>query len=466
MLALGLVMVPAADTAFAQGVSIAGPPARPPFAPNAQEDDWAYLADADRRTEDLDRIKHIPLGDGGASYAYVGGQFRVIARIYDDENFGARPGTDDTYHRRTMLHGGIVIEDRVRFFAELKHGGVTGEQLPLGSVEEDELDLHQAFVEGRFGANRQHRVRVGRQELHYGRGLLVSVREGPNVRASHDGGLLRVQVGAWRVDAFIVQPVTSRSGAFDDRREPGARLSALYAAGKLDDGAEVDVYYFCDRRLGRQYDNASGNETRHTLGARYGRRFLHWSFDAEAAVQLGELTEPLTGIEESIRAWTVYGRVERKFDGALAPAFALEGGVASGDRRRRDSTLNTFRAPQPPGRYFGNTTPLGPGNLAGFTPSISLGVAPRTRLTLQSRFFWRLSTDDGLYSPPGFLIKRGDLSRERFVGREVGATVAHQIDRHLTVSATVARFGAGKFLRETPPGRSVGLAEAMLAYHF
>lgn len=449
--------------ATAQETPTQAPAARPPFAPNAQEDDWGYLADPFRRTEKLDAIKYVPLG--GDSYASFGGYLRAIARGYEDENFGERPGTDDTYHRRVMFNAAAVIDGRVRAFVELKHGGVEGERFVLGPVEEDELDLHQLFLEGRFGARRQHLVRVGRQELHYGRGLLVSVREGPNVRASHDGGLVRVQLDRWRVDALLTRPVTSRPEAFDDRREPGAALWALYGAGKFDGGIEVDLYYFGDRRRGRRYNSIAGDETRHTIGVRHSRKAGRWSIDAEAAAQFGQVTG-VTETRTRIRAWTVYGRVERGFAGRAKPAVALEGGIASGDRRRGDRVLNTFRAPQPPGRYFGNTTPLGPANLTGLTPSVSFDLAPPTRVTLQSRFFWRVSAEDAIYSPPGFIIKRGDRSARRFVGRELGVSVNHKVDRHLTLSATIARFEAGSFLRETPPGRSVNLGEATIAYRF
>lgn len=438
---------------------------RPPFAPNAQEDDWSFLADPARRNDPLDPLKYIPLGEQGHSYAYFGGNLRLTARGFDDENFGSRPGFDATFHRRVMIHGGVVVDNRVRLFAELKHGAVSGEKLPLPPAEQEKLDLHQLFVEGRFGSKREHRIRLGRQELHYGRGLLISVREGPNVRASHDGALLRIQSGRWRADAFLTRPVTSDFGAFDDKREPGAALWAVYAAGKLAGGIELDLYYLGDRRRGRRYDSVAGDETRHTVGARFARKWEPgWALDAEIAAQFGSVDG--VGKVSSIRAWAAYGRVERTFPLAGRPSIALEAGIASGDGDPDDDVLQTFRAPQPPGRYFGNTTPLGPANLAGFTPSISINLAPRTRLTTQGRFFWRASLDDGIYSPPGILIRTGQRSEKRHVGREFGANIAHEFNRHLSLRAMVAHFKSGAFLRETPPGKNVSMGEFLLNFRF
>ncbi|MBC8038615.1 MAG: alginate export family protein, partial [Rhizobiales bacterium] len=165
-------------------------------------------------------------------------------------------------------------------------------------------------------------------------------------------------------------------------------------------------------------------------------------------------------------AWTAYGRVERSLALAGRLSIALEAGIASGDGDPDDDDLQTFRAPQPPGRYFGNTTPLGPANLAGFTPSASINLAPRTRLTAQGRFFWRASLDDGIYSPPGILIRTGRRSDKRHVGRELGANMVHEFNRHLSLRAMAAHFNAGTFLRETPPGKDVSMGELLLNFRF
>ena len=48
--------------------------------------------------------------------------------------------------------------------------------------------------------------RAGRQELNYGSGRLVSVRQGPNVRQSFDGFKVMSKIGSWHVDGFAVRP--------------------------------------------------------------------------------------------------------------------------------------------------------------------------------------------------------------------------------------------------------------------
>ena len=44
----------------------------------------------------------------------------------------------------------------------------------------------------------------------------VSVREGPNMRQTFDGGSVVVQKGRWRVDGFGARYVSTEDGAFDE----------------------------------------------------------------------------------------------------------------------------------------------------------------------------------------------------------------------------------------------------------
>src|SRR6266542_2901134 len=84
-------------------------------------------------------------------------------------------------------------------------------------IDEKKLDIEAAFVE--IGASEGDRwvvLQAGRQELNYGSGRLVSVREGPNVRQSFDGAKLKIKFGAWRIDAFAARPDLDKPGFFDN----------------------------------------------------------------------------------------------------------------------------------------------------------------------------------------------------------------------------------------------------------
>jgi hypothetical protein len=60
---------------------------------------------------------------------------------------------------------------------------------------------------------------------------------------------------------------------------------------------------------------------------------------------------------------------------------------------------------------------------------------------------------------PGFLLVPADGSRARFVGYRPGTEVRYQIDRHAYLQADYGIFYAGRFLKETTPGRNINYME-------
>jgi hypothetical protein len=75
-------------------------------------------------------------------------------------------------------------------------------------VEENPLDLHQAFVEAKWNTSSQTilTTRIGRQELSYGSQRLVAVREAPNNRMAFDALKLIYQQKNFKSDAFTRIP--------------------------------------------------------------------------------------------------------------------------------------------------------------------------------------------------------------------------------------------------------------------
>ena len=219
---------------------------RPAYGPLRQEEDWTFLADPACRADYADPAKHVALGRGAS--LSVGGEARSLVETV--RNGGGDAGRDDAYLlQRTMLHAGIRVGPGTgergvsgRVFVQLKSGLAPGLDRPA-PPDRDALDVGQAFAEGAVawgGAGGRWRAtaRAGRLELHYGAGRLVSVREGPNVRSSYDGGLIRVEAGdgplaGWAADAFAVRPKRTRPRAFDDTDEPGAAFAGVYASGPV-----------------------------------------------------------------------------------------------------------------------------------------------------------------------------------------------------------------------------------------
>src|SRR5204863_2031401 len=186
------------------------------------------------------------------------------------------------------LHAG----HRFRFFGELSSSleeGRTGGPRPV--VDEDKLDLHQGFFDVLLLQPREDSslsVRIGRQELAFGSGRLVALREGPNVPLSFDGIRASLTHAALQVSAFASRPVQNKSGIFDDPPQPGSAFWGVYASrSNLAGLANIDFYYFGLNRRRAIFNQGVGEETRHSLGARFWKTSQHWSLDAEGIYQFG-----------------------------------------------------------------------------------------------------------------------------------------------------------------------------------
>jgi hypothetical protein len=128
----------------------------------------------------------------------AGGQVREQYERFEDEEWGSETPDDSGYWlQRYTFHVDAQVWRRMRAYVELKSGIEVGRAGGPRPPDEDELDLHQGFLYLSFGPAR---VRLGRQELAFGRQRRISVREGPNIRQTFDGGDLVIQRGRWRVD--------------------------------------------------------------------------------------------------------------------------------------------------------------------------------------------------------------------------------------------------------------------------
>lgn len=435
--------------------------------------DYRFLGGLSSSSVWNDRLKNIPLdanGDIRLSFSALG---YLEAEFFRDQNFGQFLGDDGFQNQRLNVYGDLNFGDRFRIFGALKHGDRNGFRGFVPPVERDALDLHQAFLELRFGDAlglnvNDALVRVGRQELHYGAGRMISVRQGPNVRQDFDGGLMRLRSHGIVADGFAFFDVSDKPGVFDNRTNTRDGIWGLYSTLPMANRHNLDLYYMGDKRTLSPFVQGSFAETRHSLGARWWllrSRSGGWSGDIEATYQFGTGTQ-VGGGRADIAAWSVSGQASYGWPQAFwSPVATMTLGLSSGDSNSRDGRLGTFRAPNPPGRYFGETTPFGPGNLVG--GGVSLAVSPIDRLTIEPGVdvFWRVDTKDGIYTPGGTIVRPAG-GNNRFVGWEAGITSRYQINPNVALRAEAGYFFPGAYLADNPPSNNVGRIALGLDFNF
>jgi Alginate export len=431
-----------------------------------ENDDWSFLADHSLRSDFWDPIKYIPLGCE-ACYVSLGGEIREAFEQVGNDNWGKQPYMNAFLLQRYMLHSDWHLGKNFRVFVQLKSGLEDFRAGGARPIDEKRLDFEAAFLEvGNTHKRNWAVLRIGRQELNYGSGRLVSVREGPNVRQSFDGVKIRAKAGAWNVDAWAVRPDLDKPGFFDNAPDHKTAFWGVYAARPWRRGVSYDLYYLGLDRKDATFERGTATELRHTIGARLWRPIATQKqgvdFDYEGVVQFGSFGS------DDIRAWTFASDTGYSLTTVpLRPRFSIKADISSGDNPG-SHTLGTFNPIYPIGNYFGVLADTGPGpvNFIDVHPRIQTQLPHGISISADIVVQWRENLNDGVYAVPGFLLVPANGSRARFVGYRPGAEVRWQIDRHAYLQADYGIFYAGQFLKEASPGRNINYMEFWAGYKF
>lgn len=393
-------------------------------------------------------------------FVSAGGQVRQQYEWFANEEWGAEaPDGNGYWLQRYMLHVDARVARRLRLYGELKSGIEVGRAGGPRPPDEDQLDVHQAFVDLSFGP---FTARAGRQELAFGSQRLVAVREGPNIRQTFDGVDVVAQHGRWRVDGFGARYVSTEEGPFDDSSDGGRSLWGVYAVRSFDQAGTkgVDVYYLGYRRTNATFDQGEGRELRHSWGVRVWKTSDTLDYNVEALVQTG------TFAHARIRAWTIATDTGYRLGLAGAPRLGLRADITTGDRNPHDDRLGTFNPLFPKGAYFGLIASAGPANHWDLHPQVTLNPRDDVVVTASWLFFWRHRVGDGIYGIPGNLLRSGNGRRSMFVGQSPGVEVEWQVTGHLSLTGNASTFTAGPFIEESGPGRTIRFVAAWATYRF
>jgi Alginate export len=346
---------------------------------------------------------------------------------------------------------------------ELSRGRNGGPRL----TDDDRLEMHQAFVDLKFGReNKSVVLRLGRHEMDLGAGRLISSGEGLNVKRSFDGARLIWKTRRWITNAQVDKLTSVKLGIFNDTPNPGltywgvgtTRSRPKHRAG------ESAFYIGLDRKLGL-FDQGAGREIRHTLGFRSFGQYATFDYNLDAFLQLGNFIS--LGNTSSIRAWAISSdsgfTVPRS---KLKPRIGLRADVTSGDKNPKDHLLQTFN-PLFPGTTYSDTIGLiGAPNSIGLFPNLRMLPRGKLTMTIGSAFFWRESTRDGVYGINVTPLRTGQLSRARFVGALPSVRLDWPFQRHWSYTLIVSRFQTGRFLKETPPGKNTNYVTSWVTFRF
>lgn len=422
-----------------------------PFKTLRYDEDYRFLA-KDSTPSLYEKLKYIPLSQSGRSYLSLGAEVRYQYFAVRNEDWGDAPRDKDGYLlSRFLINSDWHTGHHFRFFFQLQGSMANGKASGTSPVDENPLEIHQAF-EDINDADKKYVLRVGRQELSYGSQRLISVRELPNNRQSFDALKLIIKRNQFRIDGFAGRYVSARKGLFDDVSNKDIHLWGLYAVfDNFPVIGHIDLYYLGFHRLNSSYNDGTGDETRHSMGARIWGNLNGFSYDFESLYQFGSFAS------KHISAWTASANLSYKWKGTpLQPEAGLKTEVISGDRKEGDNRLETFNPLFPRGAYFGLAALIGPYNLFDIHPSFSLQIL-KNKLTwsIDNDVFWRQSRHDGIYAVNGALLYGASPGGSSYIGNQLATDFTLTPNRFILIRSEATWFHAGSYLKDVSRGKDI-----------
>jgi hypothetical protein len=136
-----------------------------------------------------------------------------------------------------------------------------------------------------------------------------------------------------------------------------------------------------------------------------------------------------------------------------SPRFTPGVDFTSGNRNKLDGNLQIFRPIVFRGNYSGEAAFLQLSNTIKVHPGVDLHLRPDMFVYLDFPLFWRMSTQDGLYGPGGFLVAAPiPPTNDRYVGFQPSIQYTWQISQYLLFNLAYAHFLSGDFLDKVGRG--------------
>ncbi|MBE9586237.1 alginate export family protein [Mucilaginibacter sp. JRF] len=400
------------------------------------------------------KVKYMPLSQNGSAYLSVGGELRQELDYAVNEDWGEKNlGRDAFLLQRYHLHADLHLSNRIRVFGQLRSGLEDGRKNGPRGIDEDKLNIQNLFVDiiPYKKPDRTLTLRIGRQEIQYGSGRLIDVREGTNLRLYFDGAKVAYTSPHFNVDAFILAEAKVNTGVFDNISTRKINLWGIYSTYSIPKSHKLDLYYLGIDRINSRFDEGIANETRHTTGARFSKNGGGLIYNFEAIYQFGKFgSDAISALGISSEIGYIFDRLKG------VPTVKLKSDYIPGDDKKNDGKLGTANPLYPNGGYFGMNPQIGPANLISIHPTLSWNPHKKVTLKFDVVFNWRQSTEDGVYRSDGSLRLSSSGSRERYIGTAYITNISWDINGFLNYNFGVQYFKTGSFINDLIPQHQNG----------
>ena len=342
---------------------------------------------------------------------------------------------------RLRLGLAVQIRDTFKLFAQAQDSRVAGEESSTTSDEEN-LDLHQGYLEFKPVRKSRLTLTAGRQELKYGDERMIGAFGWDNVGRSFDGLKTRYARENLFVDGMVARVVNRNDGSSTS----GSDLAGVYAQSAFRPGSEYEGYLlaFFDNIDAAGELGAPGETSIYALGGRVKDRFARVDINAEAVIQSGEFHG------EDHAAWSAALQAGGNWGDAWKVRPFIGYDFATGDDDPvdgdRQEFFNFFPTNHP---HYGYADYEGWRNIRSPYAGISLA---HTRYFVQVKAHrFMLEEEAGPWKDAGGNVMGFDPAGASGinVGREFDLTGRFTWQEKTALEAGFARFEPGQFARRT-----------------
>ncbi|MBZ5590880.1 MAG: alginate export family protein [Acidobacteriia bacterium] len=377
---------------------------------------------------------------------------------------GFKKGADQLYDlNRVRLDVTIKPESWLQFVVQGQDTRAFAYQNPAGSMQ-DPVDLRQAYVQVGDGERSGYMARVGRQEMTYAGGWLITPSDWGNTGRTLDGAVVSYKQSGLKVDVLTASAMLPDPTRFD-RHRPGDRMSGAYGwLDKLVPKASIEPFLFYRTQLNvvsessRHGESDSFNGGVRMVGRLPGRFDYSTLIVSQWGSYAGDGISGLAGAHAI--GWTINSS-------AWKPRISAEYDHASGDHGSKDGHHETFDQ-----CYGGFHSLLGIADRLGWRNSrnrrVGVDFMPLRKLKLVTDFrdLSLATVKDAMYDASGAKSVFNSKATSAHVGLELDSYAVYQLTKTANIGGGVGHLFPGAYLIQSTKGGSYTFPYLMVTKTF
>jgi hypothetical protein len=348
----------------------------------------------------------------------------------------------------------------LRFFGEAQDSRVLFYKVNPSNTVSDPFEFRQGYIEAGALEGNGVKVRVGRQDLTFGQGRLVSTGDWSNITKSFDIARGTVTTRLFTMDLVAGSPVLVDPGRMD-RHKPGEHFYVDYMTfKKLIPGATVEPYFMAKTALNvKSKDGKLGNADTLYAGFRVAGkapRGIDYSF--EGVREMGAYNN------DAVRAWGYAGGAGWMLPWVPGkPHLSSDYLYGSGDSGVKDGRHQSFDY------LYGSQQPITSltgqfawRNIKDWRAGVDFTPVKRLMVKVDFRDYWLATPADGLYNCGGVRTVFNAKATSPHVGEGVDALATVALFKKTTLGVGVGNLAPGSYLKQS--GKTTGFVYPYLTF--